>query len=240
MREAVLPDTQKLDALALLLNEMALAKTENVEGKPPRWLAIWEWVSSGAFILATIAFVIMAVHYRRAYDPPLKEIPEALSYLYYAMLLSAFSYMVSVLWAAGRILWRQRRDNFAVSAALCQDMQRDAPYLLRLSEFDKPTLEYGLLQYRCRLSSVDGRLAMLVGDFRKVGLIPGFLAVSLASSTLLKAGSNPFLWVPVILAGCFYLLAFYVIGKRERPDQVIGLLEQAIRYASSPDQTGKA
>ncbi|CEE23324.1 hypothetical protein XACJM35_2420001 [Xanthomonas citri pv. citri] len=43
------------------------------------------------------------------------------------------------------------------------------------------------------------------------------------------------LWTPLILACCFYLIAFYATGRRERPDQVIALLELVIRHAKEHD-----
>lgn len=47
---------------------------------------------------------------------------------------------------------------------------------------------------------------------------------------LAKQDSSFMLWAPLILACCFYLIAFYATGRRERPDQVIALLELVIRH----------
>lgn len=72
------------------------------------------------------------------------------------------------------------------------------------------------------------------GDVRKLGLFPALAAASLSATTLLKEDSTFFLWAPVILACCFYLIAFHAFSQRERPEQVIALLEYAVQYADEP------
>ncbi|MCE4363169.1 hypothetical protein [Xanthomonas citri] len=54
----------------------------------------------------------------------------------------------------------------------------DAQFLVRLAEFDKITLEHGLLQYKHHWSIVDGRVALLVDDIRKIGIFPAFAAAA--------------------------------------------------------------
>lgn len=51
--------------------------------------------------------------------------------------------------------------------------------------------------------------------------------------TLLKNDGNIYLWMPLILAACFYLMVFHAQSRRERPQQVVELLDYAVRHAEA-------
>jgi hypothetical protein len=96
-------------------------------------------------------------------------------------------------------------------------------------------MEYGLIQYRHHCGISDGRVAMLAGDIRKIGLFPALTAAAMSAAALLKeGGSNPFLWAPLILACCFYLVGFVLTNQRERASQVVALLEYAVNHTDEP------
>ncbi|WP_235857404.1 hypothetical protein [Xanthomonas cissicola] len=106
----------------------------------------------------------------------------------------------------------------------------DAQFLVRLAEFDKITLEYGLLHYKHRWSTVDGRVSLLVGDIRKIGIFPAFAAAA-TSCHYPSQARQYFHAVGALDPGLLFLSdRFYATGRRERPDQVIALLELVIRH----------
>src|SRR5687768_8169372 len=116
-------------------------------------------------------------------------------------------------------------------------LRRDAKFITQLLTFDKATLAYGLLKYRHRWLSSEGRAAAFVGDLRKVGLLPALTAPAallISAATLLKDHSSPFLWrglvITVAIFVIYNLIAFAVFLSRERPQQVIQLLEYAIQH----------
>ena len=105
---------------------------------------------------------------------------------------------------------------------------------MRLQSFNRATLEYAQLQYRHSWTSFDKRVSILAGDLRKIGLFPALAAIAMSAGTLLGENSNVYLCVPLILAGSFYLIAFFALAQRERSDQVIALLEYAVSHTHDP------
>ncbi|MCD5973686.1 hypothetical protein [Pseudomonas quasicaspiana] len=85
----------------------------------------------------------------------------------------------------------------------------------------------------------DSMFCSVVGDIRKIDIFPAFAAVAISVTILAKQDSIFMLWAPLILACCFYLISFYATGRRERPDQLIALLELVIRHAKEHDLTVK-
>ncbi len=192
---------------------------------------IENWMMAG-FIVTMIIFVLTVAWYRYAQGAPVQSVPKPGLVIYSLSLITAILYLTAVTIGFVRVAWHHRQERFsAILATLKNDLYGDAEFLARLWTFDKPMLEYGLLQYRHRWLTFDGRLAALAGDVRKLGMFPALAAASISATILLKESSTFFLWAPLILACCFYLISFYAIGQRERPEQVIALLEYAAYHA---------
>ncbi len=227
---------EKIDALFQLLKEMTLYVRKNAVSTFSRWMERIEKVLMIVFATTLIALVIAAVWYRPESGKPVHGVPEPVNAIYLLGMFSAVLYLITATIDLAGLLWRSRREHFAaILRPLEKDLFGDASFVARLSVFDKPILEYGLVQYRHCCGISDGRVAMLAGDIRKIGLFPALMAAALSAAALLKeGGSNPFLWAPLILACCFYLVGFVVNGQRERASQVIALLEYAVSYADAP------
>jgi len=224
----------KLDALCQLLKEMTFTSTPTSAYAPSRRMRRIENWTMGAFIVTSVIFVTIAAWHRYNDGPStsVQSFSHLLYGLYFLTLILATAYLAIVTVGALRLWWRNRHDRFgAIFMALKNEAHSDAAFLAKLWSFDKATLEYGLLQYRHSWMSFDGRITMLAGNLRKLGLFPALAAASISANTLLKEGSNFFLWAPLILASCFHLTAFYTMGNRERADQVVALLEYAISHA---------
>lgn len=182
--------------------------------------------------MGATALLVIAAWVQRAW--PSKALATSIWPLYGAVLLCALAYLLTSAFNAGHVLWRHRKQRFpGLLARIKLDIQADANFLTQLQSYDKPTLEYALLQYRYRWNVFDGRVGLLTGDLRKLGLFPALTASAMAASTLLKNDSNMYLWMPLILAACFYLVAFHAHGRRERPQQVVDLLDYAIGHAAA-------
>lgn len=146
-------------------------------------------------------------------------------------MLLALAFFLSILFDAGQVLWRGRKRRFVWLLAFTHlDLRADADYVSRLRTYDKSTLEYALLQYRYRVELQDGCVSMLAGELRKIGFFPALAASAVAASTMLKNGSLTLLWGAVILAAGFSCMALFAQVQRERPQQVINLLEFAIDH----------
>lgn len=232
-----MPQPEKLDALFQLLQEMTLCVRKGVASRSTRWMERVEKTLMLACITTMIGVAIVAVWYRLASNQPLHGVPEPLEIIYLVGMLLAALYVITAVFNLAGMIWRQRHERFAaILRPLKKDLPGDVDFLVQLGDFDKPTLTYGLIQYRHQYWVSDGRVAMLAGDIRKIGLFPALMAVAVAAAALLKeSGSNPFLWAPVILAGCFYLVGVVIVGQRERANQVIALLEYAIGQADEPE-----
>jgi hypothetical protein len=141
-------------------------------------------------------------------------------------------------------LWKLLKEMARMCPSRENALHRDAKFIGRLLEFDKATLSYGLLQYRFRWSTNENDIAVLMGDLRKIGLIPALAALFISMYAAVSAGdSNPallllrdFVFAVVIL----YLISFLALSRR-RHKQVIQLLEYAIQHAdqynTSPSDT---
>ena len=126
------------------------------------------------------------------------------------------------------IPWHRKEFGRYLNPSKKDKLHRDAQFIEQLLKFDKATLTYGLLWYRHHWSSPEGRVGLLVGDLRKLGLVPALAAVIISMATWYKDDSNPYLWGLVVIIATSYLMALLVLS-RERPQQVIQLLEYAIQ-----------
>lgn len=225
---------ERLDELAQLLLAMTRSTSSNAAYAPSRFLQRLENALLGAFIVTMIVVVVVAIWYRATLPQPINGTPLTVNVIFVVGQCWAILYLVTVLVEILLALrrYRRREHGFSILAPLQKALRSDADFIARLQAFDKETLEYGLVQYRDCVETFGGRIANLVGDLRKIGLFPALVAAAIAASTLIKDGSNLFLWTPVVVTVCLYLLAFFFVNKRERPTQVIALLDYAIRYAT--------
>lgn len=233
---------EKLDALFQLLKEMTLhVRKKTVPSFSQGMQSLGKWLL-WAYVITMALMAIVALYYRFVGGNPTHGIPELVNLLFLVGLAIAMLYMITVIIDVAYMTYRLRHDRFTtVLAPLENDLRNDADYLIRLQAFDKSTLAYGLVQYRHYYDISDGRLAMLAGDIRKIGLFPALAATVAFAANLRKDDvSNPFLWAPVVLAGCFYLVSFVLIGSRERAGQVIALLEYAISQADEPPKVASS
>ena len=230
------PDS--LDPLFSLLQEMTLVQREDSAFQPSAQMRRLEKAILCGY-LATMALLLSAAWGRHAW--PSQKLAASVSPLYTVMLLFGLAYLLTATFNVGHLLWRHRRQRFpGLLARIKLDIQADADFLTQFGSYDKATLEYALLQYRHRWDIFDGRVGLLTGDLRKLGLFPALTASAMAASTLLKYDSNMYLWMPLILAACFYLVAFHAHGRRERPQQVVDPLDYAVRHAKVEAETGRA
>lgn len=138
------------------------------------------------------------------------------------------------------IAWHRKELVPYLNPSMKDALHRDAEFIKQLLTFDKATLAYGLLQYRHRWSSSERFIALLVGDYRKLGLFPAWAALLISAATLFKGDSNPFLlflWDLVAILVILYLMAFVASLLREKPQHVIQLLEFAIQHADQCNAT---
>ncbi|PPT73377.1 hypothetical protein XaplCFBP3122_20775 [Xanthomonas arboricola pv. populi] len=230
------PRNEELAALYKLLEEMTLAEDKNFASFPSKWLKkIENWLMI-SFLITILVIVCFAAWYRYGPDAPVVKMIGAIQVISWVLLFISLLYIVTLSIGLYQFFRQHRRKSFAlILRRLESDLLDDAQFLGRLAKFDKITLEYGLLQYKHRWSTVDGRVSLLVGDIRKIGIFPAFAAAAISVTILAKQDSSFMLWAPLILTCCFYLIAFYATGRRERPDQVIALLELVIRHAKEQD-----
>ncbi|WP_407315462.1 hypothetical protein [Pseudomonas sp. nanlin1] len=230
------PRTEELAALYELLEEMTLAEDKKISSLSSEWLKkIENWLMI-SFLITILVFLCFAAWYRYGPDAPVVKMIGAMQVTNWVLLLIALLYFGTLSIGFYQFFRQHRRKSSAlILKRLESDLLDDAQFLGRLAEFDKITLEYGLLQYKHRWSTVDGRVSLLVGDIRKIGIFPAFAAAAISVTILAKQDSSFMLWAPLILACCFYLIAFYATGRRERPDQVIALLELIIRQGKEHD-----
>ncbi|QQC64334.1 hypothetical protein [Paraburkholderia ginsengisoli] len=221
-----------IDALFKLLEEMTQARPSTEVGLRlgPQARGVERWTLR-VYVFFVILLVVLVV-IRRWWLPSSDVILHALSYVSGSFSVVSVFYLVVISASPVHALWRRRKQKIeSIFPLLQKDLHGDAHYVMKLCRYSKPLLEYGLLQYRYRVGISESRAALLVGDIRKLGLFPALVGVSVAVQKLLESNSNPLLWMPVVLTGSFYLMAFQVAGTGERRSQVTELLQYAIDHA---------
>lgn len=224
---------EKLDALFQLLKEMTLCSRGNDVSGFSRWIQqIGKWLII-IFVSTMALFVIVALWYRSRSDQPVHRVPGLVNDIYLMGMLWAVLYVLTIIADVVVTVCRSYRQRFqGILVRLQGDLLGDTDFLARLQSFDKPTLEYGLIQYRHNYGIADGRIAMVAGDLRKIGLFPALATAAMAAATLLKDNVEAsLLWAPLILTCCFYLVSIVTIGRRERVGQVVALVEYSISHA---------
>lgn len=227
---------ENINKLFLLLKEMTLqAKKTDSPFSPSQTAQHIERGLLIGFAATMLVLVAVVAWYQRPSHQPPHDLPEPVAAIYLIGVLLMVLYVATVIVNSVRIVWRYRHERFpAILGALEIDLKADAVFLAQLRAFDKPTLEYGLIQYRNHWGRPDKRLASLAGDIRRIGLLPALTAATMTAATLMKDGSTVLFWGPLIITCCFYLMGFIVVNQRERPEQVITLLEYAVTYAGEP------
>ncbi|HEY4545578.1 MAG TPA: hypothetical protein VIG90_04005 [Pedomonas sp.] len=218
----------KLNALFLLLKEMTLQVREGNQPARSKCQQRLEHTLLAGYIITVLTFAGLIAWHRLV--APLQNI---LMHIYGVLgvhVLCGLAYFTALGYGLYSVYTGGSEKRFSTMHALLEnDLHSDSNFLAQLGAFDKAILEYGLIQYRHCWDSFDGRVSLLGGDLRKLGLFPAFAAATLSAASLLEQDSNVFLWVPLILAICFYLVVCVAGVHRERPQQVIALLEFAIR-----------
>lgn len=222
--------TTTLNELFTLLNEMTLAKHGENAFSPPKNFQTIEKVLIITYTLSLLILVSAAIYVREFIETT--EATQAILYLYLFNLSISIAYLITITSGLIVIFWKQRKaPHSAIMYRLSFDMQGDAEFLKKLYSFDKHILEYGLIQYRQSWGISENRVSLLAGNLRNLGLFPALAAASIAASKLIEEGSSLPLWLPIILAAVFSIMGAYALGQRERPQQVIELLEYAVQHS---------
>ena len=126
-------------------------------------------------------------------------------------------------------------------------MQIDAQYLPELSALSRETLKLGALELKSERNGFEKRTYMLVGALEKVGIFPGFLALFIGISTLIKtldgAGISARMdWVFAVAAAnvFFFFMCGYVQMMLVQYDRMIALTELAIELKKERLESDKA
>lgn len=211
-------ESEKLDKLSCLLDEITWPGIS--EPKVSRLLKMQRLQN---YCLIGVPLLIITYHFLPALGQCF-AIPDTLLVVSYLILLPG------VVATTSYVGWHRKEFGPYLNPSEKDKLHRDAEFIKQLLKFDKAALTYGLLWYRHRWSSPEGRVGLLVGDLRKLGLFPALAALIISIATLCKEDSNPYLWGPAAIAAGFYLMALLILS-RERPQQVIQLLEYAIEHA---------
>jgi hypothetical protein len=219
-------ETERLNELFTLLDEMTQSKTSNPEVTPP--LILQNLKKYSLLLTVPVFFVLIAwSHYGTQHT----GFHYVLLAVYLIFLLLALVYLTSVTAIPLHFLWRHRKQPFSpMLTALKNDLNRDEKFITDLWAFEKATLDYGLLHYRHCWLSFEGRVEGLAGNLRKLGLFPAWAAISVSAITFIKEDIDLLLWAPLTIAALFSVVALYSLVSLERPQQVIKLLEYAIQY----------
>lgn len=228
-----------LNELFSLLNEMTLAKHGENAFSPSKNFQLTEHILIISYLSSLLALVAL-IFYTREFDtPPLVD--QATFLLYITNIVLSIAYLLTIIIGIAQILWKQRKNPYsAIMQRLNYGLHGDLPFLSQLQKFDTATLQYALIQYRQSWGISENRVSLLTGNLRKLGLFPALAAASISASTLMKDDSSFLLWLPVVLAAVFSIIGFIALGQRERPQQVIELLEYAIETSKEVDSAESA
>jgi hypothetical protein len=126
-------------------------------------------------------------------------------------------------------------------------MQIDAQYLPELTALSRETLRLGALELKSERGGFEKRTYMVVGALEKVGIFPGFLALLIGISTLIKtldgAGISARMdWVFAVAVAnvFFFFMCGYVQMMLVQYDRMIALTELAIELKKERLESDKA
>ncbi|WP_155393514.1 hypothetical protein [Xanthomonas albilineans] len=220
---------ESLVSLFSLLQEMTFVKRGNDVFRSPRWINRLGITMAVCYFLLLISLEIF-MHFKDVYSPPV--ILLCLGLFSWAIPLSAFGCMISVVIKEFVFFWTHRKNIFSVQfSRLEMDMLADVGFMDQLRCYERSYLEYALMKYRNSFHMLDVRTSLIIGDLRKIGLFPGFIVLVVAASTLIKNNNSMYFWAPLILSAIFYFAGIFVRGRQERAEQVIDLLDYAILHS---------
>lgn len=223
-------DQNKLDDLCQILERMTSAARTQDGFRPSRTLRrIENFV--GAVCLVSLMLLISASAWIRFFDAQDKYPGLLIGIALFALLWATVCIAVMLFGFAQAVLQHWKEPYSVILSNLRNELPEDVSAVQRLLAFDKPTLELGLLRYRHCWEAFDNRFAAVIGDIRKLGMLPALAALSVAVATLLGQDANLPAWATLIVASSLYMFALYTLGRREQPQKVIRLLEYAISYA---------
>ncbi|MGQ4878511.1 hypothetical protein ACOJCM_08045 [Billgrantia sp. LNSP4103-1] len=215
---------------------MTLAKHGESAFSPSKKFQLAEHTLIISYLFSLIILVAL-IFYTRKFDSS-PQANQAAFVLYLINIGLSIAYLLTIIFGITQILWKQRKNPYsAIMQRLNHDLHGDLPFLSQLQKFDISTLQYALIQYRQSWGISENRVSLLAGNLRKLGLFPALAAASISASTLMKEGTNFPLWLPIILAAVFSIIGFIALGQRERPQQVIELLEYAIEISKEVDNS---
>ncbi|WP_152640611.1 hypothetical protein [Xanthomonas sp. MUS 060] len=220
---------ESLVSLFSLLHEMTIVKRDKEVFRSPTWIRWIEKVTGYLYFgVAALLVVSALVQYKHPSEVNLFLI----DLFYVALCFIGVACLLTLILSQGMFLWEDRRRGFSIQfLRLKIDMLADADFLARLHCYEKAALEYGRMHYRSHFDGLDGRVGLLIGDLRKIGIFPALIALVMAASTLIKNNNSKYFWAPLILAAIFYLAGLFVRPRQERTQQVIDLLDYAILHS---------
>ncbi len=220
---------ESLVSLFSLLEEMTLVKRDKEAFKSPKWIRRLELLIIFGSILFVIIFMIFT-WIQHVWPSPINSF--FIKLFVWCLMFSSISYMFVQIFDAFIFLFRRRKNVLHVKfSRLKNDILADVGFINQLLCYEKSTLEYALLQYRNNFDNLDGRVGFLIGDLRRNGLFPAFLALFIAASNFMKDNNNVYFFIILIPVVFFYLFGIYLRGRQERAKQVVDLIDYAILHA---------
>jgi len=151
---------------------------------------------------------------------------------YAALFLFWFFYLVYLAFVLyRRTLDRVRNFHGKMMHDFRADFEEDSGFMEELRHLKKSTLEYALSQYRCQSIILDRRLSIGLVLF---SIFIASVIFMLDPALLGVEGKDAHLAsvFPLLIVCGFVYFFEKMVGLRKRPDQIIALLECAIRLPS--------
>lgn len=221
--------TERLNELFTLLKEMTQLKNPKLPPTPIREGLLKH--STTGLLLTFFALLGLALWHHLGATPP--GFRYALYIVQWLLIIFFFIPLATVIFSVPYFIRHRKQLLPGIWTSLENALQRDSELTKRLWKFDKAMLAFGLLHYRHRWSSLEGRLA-IGGNWGKLALTTLSAALSIYATKLLKEDSTPFLFwglVAIVVIVIVNSLALHTFLSRERPRLVIQLLEYAIQHA---------
>ncbi|WP_139051295.1 hypothetical protein [Xanthomonas cannabis] len=224
---------QQLDSIFFIFKEMTEDKRPLYEASTPKLLARIESTSLKFFIFSLLLLIAFS-----ALSNAFSAIKEHKDFVF--LILSApmgiswFTYILSVVAGVIFIYFRQRKipgKHSLIMKRIQRDIEEDYGHVVSLKKYPKHLLEYAFMQYKATWNVMNDRTALIVGDLKKLGLMPALAAAALSASRLIKEDANLILWLPVAMATCMYLVAFIAMASRERLHYVTEIISYVISQA---------
>ncbi|NWF32738.1 hypothetical protein HH110_06740 [Stenotrophomonas sp. SAM-B] len=132
-----------------------------------------------------------------------------------------------------RLIKRRSDPHGEIMTQIRLTTAADADLASRLATYGKRELEYVLVQYETKWGLMEDRVALLVGNIRKLGLMPMLAAITAGSVKLFDKSASVYwgILLVALLPAVFAIMGFVAIASRERIKQVTEILKFAIRHA---------